>query len=265
MKKTSFILFALLAVSLLTACGDSDDDQTRQTFTIGSSNRVVSGDNVYFSQGSGKIELNYTDMTIQFVGDYKKADEQTHQISTAAMKMTLVGNNAAIYQFSQPTMNLEGYIDLSTFMIWYKFDDGDATVYSTGIYSFANSLLYAYATTTATNPDNDNVNTHEKSAYVFVLDSKAENCSMMIYNFIPNIAGIIEAGQIKYNGLSVTPTATGYDITASQAESSSTGYYPITDLVIKLDNQCRIIDGSFKCNDLNFTITGYLFPTGQAY
>lgn len=253
-------------MAMLTACGDSDDPVNIQTFGMLTSNRALSGDNVLYSQGSAYVELNYTDMTVQLKSTYKDAAGQAQEISTPALSLNNV-SNTAIYKFSQPAANLEGSIDFSTSMMWYKFDDGNATIYTTGLLSYTSvsPLLYAYATTTVTNPDNSNNISHEKSAYLFTFDAKGESGSLTIINFIPNISGTIQASQIKYDGLSVTPTATGYNITASKAESGTTGYYTITDLEFKLDNQCRMIDGSFKCNDLDFTIAGYLFPSSQVY
>ena len=36
--------------------------------------------------------------------------------------------------------------------------------------------------------------------------------------------------------------------------------YTLTDVNINLSAQCQIINGSFKCKDLEFSITGQLFP-----
>ena len=148
---------------------------------------------------------------------------------------------------------LESCFDMATGMLWYSFYKDGYPVISTS------HLLYAYSTTTVINPDNGNHYSHKQSAYLFALDTKGEKCVMKVSNFTPNINGAIEAEELQYDDLTVTPTVNGYTITASEVESSMRGFYTITDLNIVLDAQCRVINGSFKCKDLDFTISGGLF------
>ena len=251
MKKLSFMLLALLAVTLFTACGNDDEPVNKQTVSMTINNRAINGEQVVFSQSTAKVEINYTDMTIQFNTEYKDASEQSHSIATSTMKLT--NETGSIYSFGKGAGEITGYIDFATGMTWFIIPDNAGTVVSTS------QLLYAYSTTSVTNPDNGNHFSHEQSAYLFVLDSKCEKCIMKISNFIPNIAGSVEAGEIQFNDLTVTPTATGYTITAAEAEASNKSY-TLTDLNINLSSQCEIINGSFKCKDLDFSITGKLFP-----
>ena len=62
MKKLSFLLLSLLAVTLFTACGNEDEPVNKQSFTSTINCRAIDGDQVVFSQSSAKVELNYTDM-----------------------------------------------------------------------------------------------------------------------------------------------------------------------------------------------------------
>lgn len=254
MKKLSILFFSLLAVIMFTSCNDSDNTVNKQTFTSTINNRAIDGTDVIFSQGSAKLEVNFTNMTIQFTSDYRDANGQTRSITTPEMSLTSKGGS--VYQFQTPGIGedaMTGYFDMATGMLWYTFNKDGYPIVTTS------HLLYAYSTTTVTNPDNGNHYSHKQSAYLFALDTRGEKCSMRVSNFAPNIAGAIEAEEIQYDGLTVTPTANGYTITASQAESSMRGFYTITDLNIELTSQCRIISGSFKCGGLNFTITGDLF------
>jgi hypothetical protein len=260
MKKFSLFLLPLLAVAMLTACGDDDKPVNKQIVTMVTNNRAIDGDAVVFSQGSDKVELNYTDMTIQFTGDFNDADGNSRSLTTPNMNLTNV--NDMVYRFNTNNTssstytgidNLTGYIDMSTGMIWYSFDDGSSRVVS------SSQLLYAYTTTTLTNPDNGNHSSHNQSAYLFAIDSKGETCTMKVSNFITNINGSVQATEIQYNNLKVTPTTTGYIITAEEAESSYRGFYTITDLNITLDSQCLVMNGSFKSGDLDFTLSGNLF------
>ena len=239
MKKLSFMLLALLTVTLFTACGNDDKPENRQTVSMVINNRAIDGDQVVFSQANAKVEMNYTDMEI-------------HTISTPTM--ALINMGGSVYSFGTSNNGeISGYIDFATGMTWFIINDNAGPVICTS------QLLYAYTTTSVNNPDNGNHNTHEHSAYLFVLDSKCEKCILRISNFIPNIAGSVEASEVQFNDLTVTPTATGYTITAAQAEASNKSY-TITDLNVNLSSQCQVINGSFKCKDLDFAIMGKMFP-----
>ena len=258
MKKLSYLLFSLLAVTLFTACSESDDPINKQTFSSTFNCRAYDGDQVLFSQNTVKVEVNFTDMTIQVTTGYKDIDGITHTLTTNAMQM--VQRTGTVYSFHEQTDlgSPSGYIDIATGMMWLTFTPelGSTNYYCT------THLLYAYATTNVTNPDNGLNYNHEQSAYLFVPDARGETCVMKISNFTPNIAGSIEANEIQYDGLTMTPTADGYVITASEVEPSNyKGNYIITDLNINLSNQGKLINGTFKCNDLEFKVTGDLFPT----
>lgn len=252
MKKLSFMLLALLAVTLFTACGNDDEPVNKQTVSMAINNRAIAGDQVVFSQANATVEMNYTDMTIQITTEYNDATELPHSIATPAMKLTNEGGT--VYSFGKGTSEITGYIDFATGMTWFIINDNFGPVIC------SSQLLYAYSTTSVTDPDNGNHFSHEHSAYLFILDAKCEKCIMKVSNFIPNIAGSVEAGEIQFNDLTVTPTATGYTITAAEAEANNKNY-TITDLNINLNDQCQFINGSFKCRDFDFSITGKLFPT----
>ena len=247
----------MLTLVMLTACNDSDDPVNKQTFTMTTNTRVLDNGNVQFSQGQIKLELNYTNGTIQFSNDYKDANGVSRTITTPEMKYTT--SHGTVYRFQNGTSSasvegLEGFIDFSTGMMWFTFGDDDNSPVITTTH-----MLYAYATTKLTNIDNGNHGEHQRSAYLFAPDSKGETCSMSISNFIPNLSNTVEAQEIVYRGLTMTPTASGYVITADSVDSSVNGFYSITDVNITMDAQCRNINGSFKCNDLEITFNGPLF------
>ena len=263
MKKLSLLLLSLLAVVMFTACGNDDEPVNKQNVTMVINNRAIDGDNVVFSQGSANVELNYTDMFIKFTADYKDANGQSHSLTTPDMKMTAV--SSTVYTFNNIASStytgidaLAGYIDLASGMMWFSFDDGTSHVVTT------TQLLYAYTTTSITNPETGNHYSHEQSAYLFALDTRGETCVMKISNFAPNVVGSVQASEIQYDGLTVTPTTTGYVITADEVESSYKGFYNITDVNFILDSQGQVISGSFKCNNLDFAITGKAFPNSSS-
>ena len=264
MKKLSFLLFSLLAVTLFTACNKSDEPDNRQTVTMTINSRAIDGDDVVFSQGSAKVELNYSDMLIKFTADYKDVDGISHSITTPDMKMSRLSSGSSVYEFvstssSQMGSNigesLAGYIDLATGVMWYTINTGSMQVVC------STHLLYAYTTTTITNPDNGNHGSHQQSAYLFALDSKGQTCIMSISNFIGNLNGAVEASEVQYSDLTLTPTATGYTVTADEVESTNyKGSYTLKDVHFIINNQCQVVAGSFKCKDLDYTVSGTLFP-----
>ena len=258
MKKLSFMLLSLLAVTMLTACGNEDEPDNKQTLTSIINTRAIVGDDVVFSQGSAKVELDYTNMLISFTADYKDADGQSHSLSTPSMK--LISEGGAIYTFNATSgqgvgsvLSLEGTIDMNTGMLWFRFLSGSTEYVSTS------QLLYAYTTTNITNPDNGNHGSHKQSGYLFALDARGETCIMKIFNFVSTLNGAIDAVEVQYQDLTVTPTATGYRITAPEVESSIKGFYALTNVDITLDDQCNVIAGSFKSNGLEFEFSGNVF------
>lgn len=264
MKKLSFLLLSLLALTVFTACNKSDEPENKQIVNMVINSRAIDGEQVVFSQGSAKVELNYTDMLMKITADYKDVDGVSHSITTPDMKMNRVATSS-LYEFvsnsgSQMGSNvgesLAGYIDLTTGVMWYTLNTGSMQVITT------THLLYAYATTTMTNPDNGNHGSHEQSAYLFALDSKGETCIMSISNFMSNMNGAVDATEVQYKDLdlTLTPTTTGYIVTADEVESNYKGYYTLTDVHFVLNNQCQVLNGSFKCNGLEYTVSGTLFP-----
>lgn len=250
MKKLIYS-FLLLAAVLLTACGKDDEPVSKQTFNLTINNRAVNGNNVVFSQGTARVEIDYTNMTIRFSNSYKDAEEESHTLNTNLMKLTVKSNS--IYGFSGD--GIVGYFDLATGVMWYAFNENMSRVVG------STHLLYAYSTTTVTDPDHDNNHfDHQKSAYIFAFDDKGEHCAMQIYNFVPNTSGSIEASEIVFRGLNATPTVDGYTITADKVEPTTGGSNTITDLKFDITTDGHIINGSFKCRGLEFKVKGQLFP-----
>ena len=85
-------------------------------------------------------------------------------------------------------------------------------------------------------------------------------CILKLSNFVSTLNGSVDAPELQYEGLTVTPTSTGYTITADKIESDYKGFYTLTDVEFHLYEQCLSINGSFKCNDLEYKVTGSLFP-----
>lgn len=267
MKKTVF-LFALLTLVMFTSCSE-DEPVNKQTVNSTFNCRAVDLDNgtVVFSQSNAKIEINYNDMTIQFNTTYKDLGGISQTLNTPVMKLKAV-SSSTIYAMvtSYDNYNVtNGYIDLATGMIWYdlsqSFQDGYFNAGSTAVY-MTSQLLYAYATTVVTNEAGASFE-HQQSAYLFALDSKGETCTLQISNFIPDTNGTIQAATVEYEGLNVTPTHLGYVITADEVESSYSGFYSITDVNFTLDAECNVINGTYKVNGHDFTVSGTLFPSAQ--
>lgn len=261
MKKLSFMLLSLLAVTMFTACGNDDEPVNKQTVTSTLNARMVNASDgiangVVFSQNTGKIELNYTDMTIKISTTYKDENGATQSLNTPEMQLERQsGTCYKVVTHNGQTGSIPLMIDLGSGMMWYRMEtSANSNLFLT------THLLYAYTTTTMHNPDNNNHGSHDQSAYLFALDSKGETCIMQITNFISNMNGAVDAQEVQYEGLTVTPTTEGYKITADRVESNYKGFYTLTDVNFNLYYQCLQIDGTFKCNGLTYNISGSLFP-----
>ena len=258
MRKLSFLIVSLLTIALFSSC-NNDEPENKMTSYVTLNSRAIEGDNIVFSQGNGKVDVDNSNMMIKFTADFKDANGMSRTITTPEMKMkkvsySLYGFDASAQPMGSGFESLGGYVDFYTGVMWYTLSSSTMKVVS------STSLQYAYTTTTIINPDNDNHIDHKQSFYEFALNANGRSCTMGIYNFIPNISGSIEAPLIEYKDLTMTPTATGYTITADEVESSYKGFYTITDLQFDITNQGQVLNGSFKCKDLEFKVTGALFP-----
>lgn len=254
--KKFFYLFAFLTLVMFTSCNSDDDYESKQSFTAVLNNRAVNGTDVMFSQSNATIELNYNNSTIQITSDFKDVDGQTYKINTPAMPMSIAATG--IYAFSSSSVSgnadisgINGFIDLNNYTMWYTLGtNGGSSVYTT------THLYYTNTTTVITNVDG-NTYSHPQSGYLFSIDSKGETGIFQIGNFIPDTNGSVQATVIQFDGITVTPTTTGYIFTAEEAESSShKGIYTITNLNIIVDNQGQHMSGSFKVGNHTFTVDG---------
>ena len=252
MKKLSFLFFSLLAVTMFTSCLNNEEPIDERTLQDVMSTRAIDGDKVVFSQNNVAIKINMTNQTIKFTTYYKNADGVNQSLTTPDMALTPV--IGTIYSFSTPVgdaISMNGQVDLSTIMVWYTFtvndSEQDGSFQST---EFPHSLSrQSYAPRTGVN-----------SQCAFRIDSSGEKCTMIITEFAPTLNGGV-MNMLTWEGLKMTPTTTGYLITANTAESTMKGSYTISNLKINISDQGRFIDGSFMCNDLKVTISGNLFPT----
>ena len=259
MTKHFFYLLALATTVMFTSCLENNNEpKSTRTLTTVISCRTINGNNVTFSQGNATATIDYTGGIISLTAQYKDADGQSKSLTAPNMQMTAISNT--VYEFvysanqsgSTNNESLSGYIDLATDMLWYTINKGSTQVVCNS------QLWYVYTNTTITNPENGNHGAHQQSTYRFDFDSKGETCTMRITNFMPNLNNAIEADKIQYNNLTVTPTVTGYTITAHEVESNYKSL-TLTDVNIILNDQCKVINGSFKCNGFDITISGNLF------
>ena len=262
MKKLSFLLLSLMAMTLLTACNNGNEPSTVQKLTSTINCRAIEGDVVVFSQGTANVEVDYTNMVIKFTSTYVDMDGHSTTLTTPEMKLKNV--SPTVYEFSASgsqqvggsnVESLNGYVDFGTGMMWYSIKTASSEIVCTS------QILYAYSTTEISNPDNDDYGIHQKSAYLFAIDSKGETCTLQISNFMSNVNGNVDAPMVEYVNLTLLPTVTGYEITADAVESNYKGYYTLTDVDFTLDEQCLSINGSFKCNGLEYVVKGPLFQT----
>ncbi len=263
MKKYFYYLFAMTALVIFTSClNDSDEPERKLSFTTPINTQAINGDDVVFSMGTSKVEMDFTQNLINFTFDYKDAEGKSHSLVTPQMKMTAV--NSTAYQFSAAGQgnggveSLSGYLDMPNLILWFTFNDGSTKMLCTS------QLLYAYTTTTITNPENGNNGNHQMSAYNFAINDNGQTGVLTIYNFISNLSATIDVSKVEFEGLTVTQTATGYTITSNEVASKNNSYYTLSDVNFNLTNQGKVINGSFKCKGLEFAVTGDMFNMSQS-
>lgn len=260
MKKSVFLL-ALLSIVLLSSCNGKDEPVSKQTLYSVMNARLINSDDTIppiFSQTNGQIELDQINMTIKFSSTYMNQNGQAQSVTTPEMKLVPIKDNA--YYMDDGSPSYPGMIDFGTGMLWFHVSNPDDEW--TEVYMTTQLLHYAYTNTTINDTVNNKTSDHKQSAYMFKLDSRGESCDMSISDFVTNLNGVVDAPALQYKGLTATPTPTGFMITAETASAESAqGLYALTDVEINIYEQCLSFEGSFKCNGLEYHVSGSLFPT----
>ena len=259
MKKSVFLL-ALLSIVLLSSCNGKDEPVSKQTLYSVMNARLINPDDTIpvFSQTNGQIELDQINMTIKFNSSYIDQDGVEQLVTTPELKLVPIKDNA--YYMEDDSNSRPGMIDFDTGMLWYHEVNADG---DTALFMTTQLLLYAYTNTSITDSAY-NTSDHQQSAYMFTLDSRGESCDMTISNFISYLNGDVDTLALQYKGLTTTPTVTGYKIVADRANAeSSQGLYKLYELEIIIDQQCLGFNGSFKCNGMEYNVSGNLFPNAQ--
>ena len=264
MKKT-FYLFALLTLVLFSSCNKDDDPVNKYTLYSNISTRLIDSNDgsIVYSQSKGQIEFDQINMTVKFICAYKDKDGLNQMLTSPELKLVPLKGNAFYMSNSSQNSNETSYpgiIDFDSGMMCYNEanpNDGTAICMTTQL------LDYSYTNTIITNPENNNSGNHQQSSYGFTLDSRGETCDLIIQDFSSNLNGVVDAPVLSYKGLTVTPTQTGYKITAATASASSSTQspYTLTDVEFNIYQQCLVFNGTFKCNGLNYNVSGNLFPT----
>lgn len=258
MKKSVFLL-ALLSIVLLSSCNSNDEPISKQTLYSVMNARLINSDDTIppiFSQTNGQIELDQINMTIKFSSTYMNQNGQAQSVTTPEMKLVPIKDNA--YYMDDGSPSYPGMIDFGTGMLWFHVSNPDDEW--TEVYMTTQLLHYAYTNTTINDPENG-TSDHQESAYMFKLDSRGESCDMSISDFVTNLNGVVDAPALQYKGLTAKATAMGFEITAETASAESGQDYSLTDVKINIYEQCLSFEGSFKCNGLEYHVSGSLFPT----
>lgn len=255
-KKLMTLMLALLALTMFTACDSSDEPDVKENYTITVNNRAYWDGVVVFSQSTAQVELNLTANAIKISTSYKDLDGQTRTLTTPVMKMT--ASSGTIFSFlttddlGNGVKNLYGHIDTSTRMMRYAFQQDNYSIICT------THLLFKQVGTSISD-ETHGIFEHNLSDYLFILDSKAETCTMQISDFVLGVDGDVQASTVEYKGLNMTITELGYIISAPQATATQGSYYNLTDVNVTIDRECTHFFGSFKTGVSRHQFQGNLF------
>jgi len=269
MKRHLILSLALVALMGLASCSDDNSTNT-YSYTVATNNRALTATNVdatpYFSQTSTSIELDLTNYTI-VVNTSALFNDEGDGISFATPTMTLTYDNSmasGTYAFKSSSVNtsvsqLQGMIDLTTGTLYMSYQvDGEYQVYATS------QLLYTYCNTTIS-AESASPYSHIQSSYCFLLDESGKTCTMQISNFIGSNSGVVLSSTLNFPSLTLTPTSTGYKVTAVEAKSSSSGdgAYKLEDVNVVIDRQGRTVMGSFTYDDRSFVFKGSMLDSNS--
>ncbi len=259
MKKVLFYFLAIMMGLTFAACGNDDEpkekpDEIITTDDIDFFSRTIHGNDVAFLNSKGSVVINNTKGTIQLTCKYNDFEGHTHSFTTNVMQVSHI--DGATFTFNDPTMTTSydgstssGYLNTVTGVVSFTFSNEIGKVVITTYLSFPS------AESRVQRIGDSNYYSHNMSDYLFAPVDQGTKCILQINNFVANTSGVVEADVIQFLGLPMTPTPDGYIIQTDQAESTYGSHCTITDVDITIKSQCRVIEGSFKCNGYNISFT----------
>lgn len=261
--KILFPIFALLVmVAAMTAC-DDDDPVNKTEFGVMMNTRSVdlseTPEAVTFSQKEGAFKIDFTNQTIEVSIPVKLNDDEEITVEPGLLDMT---NLSFQYTFAKANFIASGH-DVNGFSGRIDMNTGNVYIEMTvdGIYrvTTTNYPCY-YNATTAIQPfeGSEGAYTHKQSSYGFKLNENGTGCILSIVNFFPR-ENATNGINVNYENLPMQVTGNGYKM---QADSLTTAYgsgLTLTDVEFTISNNGQILNGTFKCGDHGFTVSGAMF------
>ena len=267
MKSFIHIIACICAVIALSAC--THDSNAEYKFEQQTYYRVVDNTNItatpYFARSTVNFIMNPDDKTVH-VATAISLNGSTFTIETGDMPYTVP--NASTFKFTgnasapgHEVTAFSGYYDTVTNAVYFEMNvDGKYNVYITS------TPIFPYTSTIVTPADHSSQPLElDNAIYGLAFDTTLKDGLFAIMNFqLTSIESPFN--EIDYKGITVVPTAVGYSIQADMLKPSTTANlekYAITDLIINVTHQGRVITGSYTCNEKNVTFNGRTFNINE--
>lgn len=235
----------------------SSDTYNRSTSNSSGSESLMSKATVDYTFHTGDNTLDITTSSTPYAGDAR--------VSFTAKVNVTYNQTGGFYTFGTSTVTatgatvtgLSGRFDLYTGTLYMTYTvDGTYTVTS------ASCLTYPYAQTSMTDTAHSTSPwVQNQAVYNFDVNTTKNTATISIY-YLTNAQNSSSYLTLQYSGAKVTPSATGYVITADSLSAVS-GYtaYHLRKAQFNISSDWQSFNGSFQLNDRMVTAHGSLMST----
>ncbi len=233
----------------------SSDTYNRSTSNSSGSESLMSKATVDYTFHTGDNTLDITTSSTPYAGDAR--------VSFTAKVNVTYNQTGGFYTFGTSTVTatgatvtgLSGRFDLYTGTLYMTYTvDGTYTVTS------ASCLTYPYAQTSMTDTAHSTSPwVQNQAVYNFDVNTTKNTATISIY-YLTNAQNSSSYLTLQYSGAQVTPTRTGYVITADTLKAiSDYKVYYLRNAKFTIDNNWHSLNGTFQLDNQQATVKGGLF------
>lgn len=232
----------------------SSDTYNRSTSNSSGSESLMSKATVDYTFHTGDNTLDITTSSTPYAGDAR--------VSFTAKVNVTYNQTGGFYTFGTSTVTatgatvtgLSGRFDLYTGTLYMTYTvDGTYTVKSTS------SLAYPYTETQMIDTAHTtSAWTQNQAVYLFDVNTSTNKANISIYYIQTEKDG--QNHVLQYSGAQVTPTRTGYVITADTLKAiSDYKVYYLRNAKFTIDNNWHSLNGTFQLDKQQANVKGGLF------